>query len=236
MIERFHSRWAMDWHRKQQSWRGVLTTKLEMTGHAAKLFLPPLLAIPLFFLRPWRFGRLTPVVIIGTLAFLASLASIWNFPHYMAPFAPLLLIVIVWGLRHGSAVAARILPRRAFAAILVGLQIASYLSMARGYVAAPRVGWEWQRAWIAQELTAMPGRHLVLVRYGERHDPCQEWVYNAADIDGAKIVWARELDATADQALIDYFADRQVWLLEPDSRQLQPIARTSTGSTRLTER
>jgi hypothetical protein len=233
MIERFHSRWAMDWHRKQQTLAGVLRTKLEMTGHAVSLCLPPLLAIPLLFLRPWRTGRLTPVVVVFLAAFFASMASLWNFPHYMAPFAPLLFVGVVWGLRHGAAAARHLLPRYGFPAVIVGLQAVACLNAAVAYVRLPRAGWQWQRAAIAEMLENTPGPHLVLVRYGQRHDPCQEWVYNAADIDGSPVVWARALDSASDAELLRYFADRQAWLLEPDVQRLVPLSNaTLAGAAR----
>ncbi len=62
----------------------------------------------------------------------------------------------------------------------------------------------------------MPGKHLIIVRYDEEHDAHKEWVYNRADIDGAKVVWAREMDPAENQKLIDYFKHRTTWLLEPD--------------------
>jgi hypothetical protein len=39
-------------------------------------------------------------------------------------------------------------------------------------------------------------------------------VYNEANIDGAKIVWAREMDSGQNRKLVEYFKDRQVWLVE----------------------
>jgi hypothetical protein len=59
-------------------------------------------------------------------------------------------------------------------------------------------------------------RHLVFVRYQPRHNYHSEWVYDAADIDNAKVVFARELDPASDRALTEYFKDRQVWLVKPD--------------------
>jgi hypothetical protein len=64
----------------------------------------------------------------------------------------------------------------------------------------------------------MGGRHLVIVRYTDQHNPHQEWVYNEADIDGARVVWAREMDRSRNRRLVEYFSGRMVWLLEPDGR------------------
>lgn len=43
-----------------------------------------------------------------------------------------------------------------------------------------------------------------------------EWVYNAADIDHAKVIWAREMGSASDLELIHYYSDRTVWLVQPD--------------------
>jgi hypothetical protein len=56
----------------------------------------------------------------------------------------------------------------------------------------------------------------VLVRYTPSHDVHDEWVYNEADIDAAKVVWAHELDPTSNARLFAYFRDRRDWLIEPD--------------------
>lgn len=62
----------------------------------------------------------------------------------------------------------------------------------------------------------MPGRQLMVVRYNANHNPDVEWVYNEADIDNAKVVWAHEMDEGRNHKLITYFKDRRVWLVEPD--------------------
>ena len=70
------------------------------------------------------------------------------------------------------------------------------------------------RARMLERLTRSGERHLVIVHYWPDHNPHEEWVYNEADIDRAKVVWAREMDPTSNEALICYFEDRQVILLE----------------------
>jgi hypothetical protein len=55
-----------------------------------------------------------------------------------------------------------------------------------------------------------------LVRYSTTHNFDREWVYNEADIDAAKVVWARDMDEKSNQELLQYFKNRNVWLLEPD--------------------
>ncbi len=72
------------------------------------------------------------------------------------------------------------------------------------------------RAEMMRKLIGMGGRHLVVVRYAAGHDPAHEWVYNAADIEKSPIVWAREMDAVRNAKLVDYFADRRIWLLYVD--------------------
>ncbi len=74
-----------------------------------------------------------------------------------------------------------------------------------------------ERAATLAELQQRPGRQLAIVHYGPHHDVLfREWVYNEADIDHAKVVWARDMSPAENRELIDYFRDRHVWLVEAD--------------------
>jgi len=73
------------------------------------------------------------------------------------------------------------------------------------------------RAQFKDQLEAMPGKHLVIVHYSPRHVVFREWVYNGADIDGSKVVWAREIPGVSLDPLLDYFRGREVWVAEPDA-------------------
>jgi hypothetical protein len=72
------------------------------------------------------------------------------------------------------------------------------------------IGWEYEWARILRELEADGRRHLVIVQYGLKHQQNWEWVYNEADIDGARVVWAREMDLLQTRRLIEFFKDREV--------------------------
>jgi hypothetical protein len=61
------------------------------------------------------------------------------------------------------------------------------------------------------------GKPLLILRYGKLHNPHFEWVFNGTDIDGAKVVWVRELDAQQNAKLLAYFKDRTIWLVTPDT-------------------
>jgi hypothetical protein len=70
-----------------------------------------------------------------------------------------------------------------------------------------------QRSTVRQELEKAPGKQLLLVKYGPGHDINHEWVYNAADIDRSRIVWAREMGMGNDAELLGYYRDRKTWRL-----------------------
>jgi hypothetical protein len=79
------------------------------------------------------------------------------------------------------------------------------------------------RPLVIQRLQALPGPHLVIVRYSGEHSFHDEWVYNRADIDRSTIVWAQDMGAAKNRELLDYFRDRKVWLIQPD---LDPLGVT----------
>lgn len=136
-------------------------------------------------------------------------------PHYMAPMCGVWLILAAAAMeacgergRAGRMVVAMVL------AVAIGgavSEIAGAAHMAR----QPPVGLDIRPRLIAN-LEHQGGRHLILVRYTPAHSPHDEWVYNDADIDGSPVVWAHDMGEKKNRELLDYFKDRQVWLLEPD--------------------
>jgi hypothetical protein len=84
---------------------------------------------------------------------------------------------------------------------------------------------------VEQKLAAMPGEHLALVRYSKDHNSGEEYVYNDADIDHAKTIWAREIPGMDLTPLFSYFRNRDVWVFEPDedNESVSPYSPQSAG-------
>ena len=72
------------------------------------------------------------------------------------------------------------------------------------------------RSALIEKLQSQPGNHLIIVRYPmfETWNVFTEWVYNTADPDSSRIVFAHDLGPTRQPALIQYYKDRHMWLLE----------------------
>jgi len=144
-------------------------------------------------------------------------AGLWleRFPnaHYFAPATGLVLLLVLLGVQY-LRVKAGALALTAFVALFFGTAAihASRLT-ANEY---PNRAFTAHRLSAIRRLESAGGRHLAIVRYAPDHDPLDDWVFNHADIDGSAIVWARDMGEAGNRDLLDYYRDRQVWLLEPD--------------------
>ncbi len=56
----------------------------------------------------------------------------------------------------------------------------------------------------------------MFVKSKDDHASEHQWIYNDADIDASRIVWARDLGAEQNSRLVKYFAGRQVWIVDPN--------------------
>jgi hypothetical protein len=183
--------------------------------------LVPVLALPWAIRGPWlRWAAATCGLVFGAL-----LVTTWCQPHYAAPVTSLVFLLLVQGLRHlrlwkwhGREVGRAVL--RALPLVYVGSVLTAFVLAAQ----VDEDAWYRQRARLQEHLEQDPDRHLVIVRYGEDHSPLEEWVYNRADIDGTKVVWARDMGPARNTELREHFRDRRIWLLEADAptRRLVP--------------
>jgi hypothetical protein len=78
-----------------------------------------------------------------------------------------------------------------------------------------------RRIAVNRQLSEVPGDLLVFVRYGPQHLFQEEWVWNAAEIDAARVVWARDLGPEENRKLLSYYPSRTALLFEPDARPMR---------------
>lgn len=159
--------------------------------------------------------------------------GIYLIPHYLAPFTAAVYALGLQCMRHmrawrpngapvGRAMANGLIVLCLAAAVLRVVAVPLHMAPDKqpinpwicSWVGPGNFGSE--RADVAQQLAERPGQHLVFVRYAPGHDSLDEWVYNAADIDGSRTVWAQEMDAASNRDLIRHYAGRDVWLVQPD--------------------
>jgi hypothetical protein len=194
-------------------------------------YLGPALTVPLVAF-PWviRDRRMRIPLAIGAVFVAGLLLETWMLPHYAAPATALLYLLLVQSLRHLATSrwkghpTGRALVRAVFAVgcVMVVLRVTAIATHTPIEQHWPPGNLE--RAGILRLLQNTPGQHLVLVRYQPTHYLATEWVYNGADVDHAKVVWARAMDPQSDAELLRYFADRHAWMLDADDAppHLQP--------------
>lgn len=159
------------------------------------------------------------------------------FPHYAAPGTALVYVLAAFALRTawrhspGSPGERKLLAAGVVTLFVVTVGVGLFTPKNRFYFSVTDYHVKAKRAHTEEQLLHEPGQHLVLVHYGAQHDPWEELVYNRADIDASRIVWARSLGNEKDRDLIRYYSNRDVWLLEEDGEVKLKRYLASTEST-----
>jgi hypothetical protein len=214
----------IDWEHEEYpgTLRGAMNASwLKLTRYSTTLFwMGLLLAVPgvPFAFRDRRIKLLVITFFLGV----AGLFTVtWSNPHYAAPLTCLIFALIVQAVRHLRTMGIASRP----IGTALSWAIVALLAMDTGSAVRHRscdpLSWTCQgdpsRAAIQKTLENTPGKHLVVVRYEEDHNVHDEWVFNGAEIDTAKVLWARELSTQQNEKLFAYFKDRQIWLATPDT-------------------
>ena len=200
-------------------------------------YLGPALTIPiLMLLLALPFGAklsdfsapMQFLLLVAAVSFAGMLLPVIFLQHYAAPVTALVYAFVLGTMRYIRPLFFRAKP--------VGLGITraivvSCVLLAVVRISAPILGIPLTRpkltTWASENykfserpatvsvLKGLRGLHLVFVK--NRTDQSEfDWVYNAADIDASKIVWARDLGPAKNQQLINYFRTRKVWILDPN--------------------
>ncbi len=214
--------YALATYREQQPPDGLWTglgTKVRQLFDSFLLTPWVMISLPMWLLAGRRDPLVRALLSVGAICVLLFLPETWLWPHYVAPVVGLFLVLTMLGLRHLYAWRFHGRPVGAWCVLVYSLMSVFSIPTEARFLASEGSGsWHWatQRAALADRLRRAGGRHLVVVRYRPTHSAHREWVYNGADIDASPVVWAREMDMASNQRLLDYFRDRQAWLVEAD--------------------
>ena len=133
----------------------------------------------------------------------ASLIEVWWYPHYAAPFTAALLILVAQSMRYlrqwnyGGRQPGRFLVSAMPVAVVLVMVASEAQAIATHRTADQEQA---KNAQVAQKeciekqlLKKRSGQHVIFVRYAGLPSPHEEWIYNAADIDAAPVIWAQDL-------------------------------------------
>jgi hypothetical protein len=217
------------WFEEMQTGRGFVRKTLRKIGMAALFYFWAALLAPLAML-PWIVfdRRIRFLVVAGFIFAFGLVIETWFFPHYAAPFLAGMYAILLQCMRHLRArrrgISAGLFIVRATPVLCVALALLRVtagplhigLPGARILTAYGSAPLGLAREHVLKELENLPGGQLAIVRYRPDRDVHEEWVYNHADIDRSKVVWAREMDPASDAELLKYYSGRKAWLVEPD--------------------
>jgi hypothetical protein len=199
-------------------------------------FIGSLLSVPFFavcIVLPYGIGlrdlppKVLEIFFITGCGVLAIVPIVFFNPHYAAPVLCSLYILLMFIMRRvwiwngrqtdtGKGLVRTLVL--ACATLLASKISAGTLKIPPTWLDSPGNGslQMTERSRILSSFQNSPVKELIIVRYSSDHDPTDEWVYNEANIESAKLVWARELDPSSNGQLVEHFKDRQIWLLQPD--------------------
>jgi hypothetical protein len=254
VIRDFYIGWELPKYEETRTAAGLIKSESEKIVKCGFFFLGPALALPIlagigstrYGLRWASLSSNTRFLLIVFGASVAGLAlEVYFSLHYAAPMTGLILALVLVAMRQLRIWTWRGRPIGLFitrASVLICLLVPA-VRVASSALHVPFHGenletccssgrGNWFREGIESELERKGKQNLVIVRYGASHNVVNEWVYNKADIDGSPVVWARDMGAEKNQELLEYFKDRQVWVVEPDENppKLSPYP-TELGST-----
>lgn len=200
-------------------------------------YVGPVLTFPMFAIAvALRDRRMRWLLIVGGFSAAGMELVFFYAPHYAAPLTCLILALLIQGLRHlrqwriDGRPTGRLLARALVMICVLMVPVQVYMLYRRNKSPEGLPNGQ-ARYDILSQLNPLSGKQLVLVRYRPDRDVLStEWVYNDADIDHAKVIWAREMSPAENENLMRHFADRGAWLLEADEKppRLEPYSATAT--------
>jgi hypothetical protein len=227
-----------------------LVTALPLFFFSPMLTILLFAVLPLLIWRS-RWLLLITVTIVFTFACMC-LGIWWDQYHYAAPLTSCFFLLITEGFRQFYVVSKKGTKRRFVFFTLLGLTIGSFIFIQMFSYEQPQMNEDFsnQKTMISEHLVAneplqvkiptratffkvefedviekLPNKYIAIVTYNSGYDFHDEIVYNKADIENSKLIWAHNLGSEKNKLLIDYYNDRKVvWIKLLDSQvQINPV-------------
>jgi hypothetical protein len=226
---------------------GFVSETLVKAARGVLFFAGLALLLPLIMLRRVLMDRRIRFLVVCVVVLMAGMViEIFLLPHYMAAFTAAFYAIGLQAMRHlrlwrpeGQPVGMTMVRLTVTVClVMAGLRLyEGPLHFRLPEWPASLWNFSWygpghfgtERVQMEAGLEQLPGRQLVIVRYSPDHNPFDEWVYNAADIDNSKVIWARGMDTANDLDLIHHYKDRKVWLAQPDKQPAEISPYTVSG-------
>lgn len=185
--------------------------------------LPPLIMAR----RVWLDRRVRFLAVCAGMLVVAMLLESFFISEYLAPFTAVFYALGLQAMRHlrvwrpAGVPAGRAIVRLSIAVCVLVAAFTLLNAASRHAFGQPTFSrYEQpggQRAQTEARLEQLPGKQLVFVRYLPTHDPLDIWVYNRADLDAAKVIWAWDMGPIDNLVLMHYYPGRTAWLAQPDN-------------------
>lgn len=241
VMRRFYAVIEVQGYTSIQGFSGLLSRSFSKILQAILFYGGFALMPPLLMFRRVLLDRRVRFLVYCMLVLMAGQTiEIFMFLHYLAPFTVVFYALGLQAMRHlrlwkpeGRPVGRALVRLCVTVCVVMGCirigAVPLHLEQNKWPGLETSISWmgpgHWgtQRAAVQARLEKLPGPQLAIVRYAPCHSPLDEWVYNRADIDASKVVWAREENPAADRALLHYYHDRTAWLVEPDTSPVTVI-------------
>lgn len=222
-----------DWHdvelalyRERRSISGFAYTAFyEKPLYYAKFYLNFVFVLPFLLFVFKKRKTAWDKFVLFTILFGIILTSLnpWSQGHYFAPFLGLIALAVLQGFRQLQETVRSDLRYRPLLSkvylLATTLTLFTHIAMAGviSYRQNKQKGGLYFKQVHEQTLTQQGDKHLILVRYSPQHSCYYEWVFNGADLQNAPVLWAHDMGDAENQRLLDYYQNRKIWRLEPDT-------------------
>jgi hypothetical protein len=230
-IREYHTRYVRDGYLQQLSITGLAhkASKIAsaLTWQFLNVYLLPIIAVlPLFLRWAWHSLWARFALYTSSLVLCAVLVEVHWAVHYLAPITALNYFLIVSAMRW-CRYQQKTFGRVVVAGVALVAVLALMASLQTRTEMDDSLSWSAQRARLLAQFRPEDGRHLLVVRYHTNDSRHPVWEYNEANIDSAKMIWARTMNQHQNCTLMKYFNDRHIWSVDISGDQSKPYVKVA---------